>query len=356
MVLADVLSVFQHGVETAVPKGVVPAGANAPLVQRADDGPQILSVRIPLEYLPHHRRGQRVYLQPVFLIQPIPQRDGAAVTAGLEGILPHPTVHLLGQLRRVVFRHSLQHGFQDDALRAVGNALGGRDYLHSIFSQLGFVVGAVVPVAGETVQLPDQHRVEQPFGAVPYHPLEFRAVVRLGGQGPVDVTLQYQDTVSLGVFLAFPQLSLDAFLSLVVAAVSGVDDCFHWHSSLWSLAGFGAPPQDLRLVDIQTLCLQNQSRQIGQLFSSTQYHRKPLKAITNLHNLFCRIYAKEYRLGRKTLPSTAGVLNPAAPVLHATVSGRLVLRRWQSRLASAAAMRGPDFPPPFWAIALTGLS
>ena len=94
----------------------------------------------------------------------------------------------------------------------------------------------------------------------------------------------------------------------------------------------------------------------ARLFSSTQYHRNPLKAITNLHNLFCRIYAKEYRLGKKTLPSTAGVLNPAAPVLHATVSGRLVLRRWQSRLASAAAMRGPDFPPPFWAIARSGLS
>ena len=94
----------------------------------------------------------------------------------------------------------------------------------------------------------------------------------------------------------------------------------------------------------------------GRLFSSTQYHRSPLKAITNLHNLFCRIYAKEYRLGRNTLPSTAGVLNPAAPVLHAIVSERLVLRRWQSRLASAAAMRGPDFPPPFLAIALSGLS
>ena len=48
----------------------------------------------------------------------------------------------------------------------------------------------------------------------------------------------------------------------------------------------------------------------GRLFSSTQYHRSPLKAITNLHNLFCRIYAKEYRLGRNTLPQHGGSSQP----------------------------------------------
>ena len=32
VVLADVLPIFQHGVEAAVPEGIVAAGANAPLV------------------------------------------------------------------------------------------------------------------------------------------------------------------------------------------------------------------------------------------------------------------------------------------------------------------------------------
>ena len=48
------------------------------LGSRGDEKPVIESdgeaLEIPCEYtyLPHHRRSQRVYLQPVVLIQPIP--------------------------------------------------------------------------------------------------------------------------------------------------------------------------------------------------------------------------------------------------------------------------------------------
>ena len=88
-------------------------------------------------------------------------------------------------------------------------------------------MGRIVPVAGEAVQFPNQHRFKGVGGAVVDHLLKLRAAVGLGGQRPVDVGPHHGDAVLVGILLAFPQLTFDGFLPLVVAAVAGIDHGIH---------------------------------------------------------------------------------------------------------------------------------
>ena len=56
------------------------------------------------------------------------------------------------------------------------------------------VVGTVISVTGESVQLPDENHVKQPLFAVVDHPLKIRAVCRSGGQCPVNIVSNNTDT------------------------------------------------------------------------------------------------------------------------------------------------------------------
>ena len=69
-------------------------------------------------------------------------------------------------------------------------------------------MGAVVAVAGEPVQLPDDYHVKKLFVAVLNHALELRAVVCLSGQGPVYVVGENCNAVALCVLHALPELAL----------------------------------------------------------------------------------------------------------------------------------------------------
>ena len=85
---------------------------------------------------------------------------------------------------------------------------------------------AVVSVAREAIQLPDQHYIEQPLFAVVDHALKLWAICRSGGQRTVDVAGQNRHVAAHSVFGTFSYLALNAFLALIVRGVAGVDDGF----------------------------------------------------------------------------------------------------------------------------------
>ena len=122
---------------------------------------------------------------------------------------------------------TFQHRFQNDALRPLGDDLGGRHELDTVLFQLGLIPGTVVAIPGKTVELPDQHDIKQLFVAVFYHLLKLRAVVCLGRDGTVNVVLDDGDAVLFRIGRAFPDLTFDGFFALVVAGIASVDHCGH---------------------------------------------------------------------------------------------------------------------------------
>ena len=122
------------------------------------------------------------------LIDHVAERNRATIINALESVLGHAAHDLFGQVSRVVFGVAFQHRFQNNALRASRNDFRCRYQFHAVSFQLSLIPGTVVAVPGKTVQLPDQHDVKQLFVAVFDHLLKLRAVVRLGGDGTVNVS------------------------------------------------------------------------------------------------------------------------------------------------------------------------
>ena len=67
--------------------------------------------------------------------------------------------------------------------------------LTAVLLERRFVSGAVIAVSRKTVELPDDHHVEQPLAAVLNHVLKLWSVVRLGEIGPVNVVPQNRNAV-----------------------------------------------------------------------------------------------------------------------------------------------------------------
>ena len=161
------------------------------------------------------------------LVNQIAKSGRASVILAFQGVFGMPPDDLLGKLCGVIFRHALQHGFQDNALRPIGDILPGGQDLHAVLFQLGLVVGAVVAVTGKTVQLPDNDQIKEALRAVLHHALKLRAVRGPGGQGPVNVGPHNRKVVFLAVVGTLPNLALDALLPLAVAGIPGINYCFH---------------------------------------------------------------------------------------------------------------------------------
>ena len=144
-------------------------------------------------------------------------------------VKPRPI--FFGEIDRIVFCPALKHRFEQYAFGTFGDVLLCRYDLYAVLFEDVFIVGGVVAVAGETVEFPNKHGIEQLAIAVFDHPLEFGAVVRLCGERAVDVCTEYGNAVPFGKFHALADLTFDALLSLVVTRISSVDDCFHRNSS-----------------------------------------------------------------------------------------------------------------------------
>ena len=224
---SDVPPVLEHMFNAVISKRTAHRVLDAVFVQPVPDLLHGGAFIVLLERFQHKRRGERVNVELPLRIQRIAKGSTTTVAAAFQDVLGLSTDDLFGKVGRVVLRIALQHRFQNDALRPLGDDLRSRHELDTILLQLSLIPCAIVAVPGKTVELPDQHDVEQLLVAVFYHLLELRAVVRLGRDGTVDVVLDDGDAVLFGIGGAFTNLPFNGFFALVVAGIAGVDHGGH---------------------------------------------------------------------------------------------------------------------------------
>ena len=179
------------------------------------------------ERFQHKRRGERVDVELPLGIQRVTKGSTAAVAAAFQDVLGLSTHDLLGKVSGIILGITFQHRFQNDALWPLGDDLGSRHELDTVFLQLGLVPSTVVAVPGKAVKLPDQYNVKQLLVTVLDHLLELWAVVCLGRDGTVDVVLDDGNAVFLGICRAFTNLTFNGFFTLVVAGIAGVNYSGH---------------------------------------------------------------------------------------------------------------------------------
>ena len=214
--LPDVAAIVQHmlnGVEGHQPATLV---LDALFVQPIPNFPHGLAIVVPLEGFCHKGSSQRVDFKAVVCVDDVAKGNGTASELSLQCVFGHATNDLFRQVSGIILGITFQHRFQNDALRSLGDDLGGRHELDTVLLQLGLVPGTVVAVPGKTIQLPDQHDVKQLLVTVLNHLLKLRAVVRLGRDSTVNVVLDDGDAVLFRIGGAFPDLTFDGFFALVI--------------------------------------------------------------------------------------------------------------------------------------------
>ena len=213
---SDVPPVFEHMFDAVIGKRTAHRVLDAVFVQPVPDLLHGGAFIVLLERFQHKRRGERVNMELPFRIQRVTKGSTTTVAASFQDVLGLSTHDLLGKVSGIILGITFQHRFQNDALRPLGDDLGGRHELDTILLQLGLVPGTVVAVPGKTVKLPDQHNVKQLFVAVFYHLLKLRAVVRFGRDGTVNVVLDDGDAILFRIGSAFTNLAFNGFFALVI--------------------------------------------------------------------------------------------------------------------------------------------
>ena len=220
---SDVPPILEHVFDTVISKRTAHRVLDAVFVQPVPNLLHSGAFIVLLERFKHKRRGERVDVELPLGIQRVPKGSTATVAAAFQDVLGLSTHDLLGKVSGIILGITFQHRFQNNALRPLGDDLGGRHELDTVFLQLSLIPGTVVAVPGKTVELPDQHDVEQLFVAVFNHLLELGSIVRLGRDSTVNVVLDDSDSVLFGIRRAFTDLTLDGFFTLVVTGIAGVN-------------------------------------------------------------------------------------------------------------------------------------
>ena len=216
-VFADVAAVAEDLEEAVLHERLPGAGTQAALVQGCRNLLSRFAVGIPSEDLLHDGSRLRVdMVQPVLLANGEAQRHHTAVVLALEGIFALTARHFQGEFGGIVFRHANQHTLHHNAFRPLRDGFHDRHQMDTVLFQLVLVVHGIEPIPGKAVEFPDQNHIEDFLRAVLYHPLEVRAVIRLGRVGTVNVGANHSDAVLSGVVLAVAQLSLNGRFALAV--------------------------------------------------------------------------------------------------------------------------------------------
>ena len=219
---SDVPPILEHVFDTVISKRTAHRVLDAVFVQPV---PNLLhggAFIVLLERFQNKRRGERVDVELPLGIQRVAKSSTTTVAAAFQDVLGLSTNYLFGKVCRIILGIAFQHRFQNDALRPLGDDLGSRHELDTVFLQLGLVPGTVVAIPGKAVKFPDQHDVKQLLIAVLDHLLEFGSIVRLGRDGTVDIVLDHGDAILLRIGRTFPDLTLDGFFTLVVTGIAGV--------------------------------------------------------------------------------------------------------------------------------------
>ena len=228
---AVVFFVSQHFIQGFLGEGIAQPGAVAHGIQLVQNH----IVAAAIGYIPEdHPDGFRFIVIddiPVGLrVYPETIRNPAANVTTIHSRFSHSFHHLAGQILGVVFTHALQHGFQNDALRAVVHLFQNGQKLHTVLFQLPFVIGAVITIPTESVQLMDNGKIEVPFPGCRNHFQKFRTVIRGSGFCPVTVFMDDYDRISAAILVHCPELGFNGFFSLVVRGKTGIQNRSRGHS------------------------------------------------------------------------------------------------------------------------------
>ena len=221
---ADILLVPEDVLKAGLIKRGSPGGAKTPGIETLADGGHGFPGGVAGESL-HHQRGCGGVCRQALVGDGIAKRDGAPGGLALPGGFRHAALDLLGQLQGIILGHTLQKAFQNHAFRVFGNALLGGFHVASVFSETHPGDGAVLPVPGEAVQLPDQDGLPWGAGTVVEHLLERGAFFHgcMGGNGPIHI--DGGDPVTVGPAMGYevPELALDGLLGLTVGGIAHIE-------------------------------------------------------------------------------------------------------------------------------------
>ena len=113
---ANVPAVLQHGVHTTVGHFSAQHIADTLVIEEVYDFHHLITVVIPLKGFQHQRRGQRVKMIKLVIIDFVADGSRSAGTLPFQSVLSLTTDHLFGQLCGIVFCHTFQKGFHQNAL------------------------------------------------------------------------------------------------------------------------------------------------------------------------------------------------------------------------------------------------
>ncbi len=214
--LPDVPPILEHMFNAVIGERTAHRVLDAILVQPVPNLLHRKSIPVLPERFQHERGGKRINVEFPLGIQRIAKGSTTTIAAAFQDVLGLSTDNLFSKVCRIILGITFQHRFQNDALRPLGDDLGGRHKLDTILLQLGLVPGTIITVSGKAVQFPDQHNVEQLLVTVLDHLLELRAVVRLGRDSTVNVVLDDGDAVLFRIGCAFTNLAFNGFFALVI--------------------------------------------------------------------------------------------------------------------------------------------
>ena len=112
----NVTTVLQHGVHATVGHFAALHIADAFVVEEVYDLHHLIAVVIPLKGFQHQWRGQRVKVIKLFLVDFVANGSCAASTLPFQSIFGLASNDLFGKFCGIVFSHTFQKGFHQNAL------------------------------------------------------------------------------------------------------------------------------------------------------------------------------------------------------------------------------------------------
>ena len=230
-VLTNVSSIVQHVLDTVVGHFLSAGILDSFLIEPITNLRHSRTFIISLERFKDKRRGQRIDLEILLAVNDISEGMGAAVVFAFQRVFCHAPYNFFCKVSRIIFSHSLKHGFQQNTLGSIGDRFGCGNNFYSVFLELCLISCAVIAISCKAVKLPNDNHVKQLFTAVFNHCLKLRAVICFGGEGTVYVVPQNRNAVLFRKGSTLSKLPFNAFFSLAIGRIAGVDYGFHSFSS-----------------------------------------------------------------------------------------------------------------------------
>jgi len=230
-VIPDVTPVVQNAVDAVFIKGFAKRSRELSAVQITDNVCNCFSTGIPFKNLPDNLCFFLIHIVPTFGIHLIAQTRIAAIGQTLLRIDLHAPANLLGKLRRVVFSHTFQNAFHQNAAGIIADVFPCGDHPYTVLFQFCLVYGTVIAVACKAVELINKNTFKGMLITVSNHPLELCAAVGGSALGTVDILSDNEIAVVFSILITGMELSLNGLLSLAMTGVASIDDNIHCFAS-----------------------------------------------------------------------------------------------------------------------------